>query len=144
MNTDGLKQILAHFESSRMTQLKYTDGTVQLELRKGQPSVATEGALLPSTPESALQVPTRPNDHPSPASTITSPIAGIFYASPAPGESAFIEVGKPFEAGQTIAVIEAMKLFNPIEAEVSGTVTKILVEDGESVDRGTPLFEVRS
>ncbi|MFB2875466.1 acetyl-CoA carboxylase biotin carboxyl carrier protein [Floridanema aerugineum] len=74
--------------------------------------------------------------------TVNSPMVGTFYRSPAPGEAAFVEVGDRIRTGQTVCIIEAMKLMNEIEAEVSGQVMQILVENGEPVEYGQPLIRI--
>ncbi len=73
---------------------------------------------------------------------ITAPIVGTFYRKPAPDAEPFVNVGDRVEKGQVVCIIEAMKLFNEIESEVSGIVRKVLVEDGEPVEYGQPLFLV--
>ncbi len=73
---------------------------------------------------------------------ITAPIVGTFYRKPAPDAEPFVNVGDRVEKGQVVCIIEAMKLFNEIESEVSGVIKKILVEDGEPVEYGQPLFLV--
>ena len=72
--------------------------------------------------------------------TVTSPIVGTFYSAPSPDAGPFVEVGSMVKAGQVLCVIEAMKLMNEIESEVEGTVVRILVENGRSVEYGEPLF----
>lgn len=74
--------------------------------------------------------------------TVNSPMVGTFYRSPAPGEAPFVEVGDRIRTGQTVCIIEAMKLMNDIEAEVSGQVMQILVENGEPVEYGQPLIRI--
>ena len=71
---------------------------------------------------------------------MTSPMVGTFYRSPSPASPAFVEVGQKVSAGDTLCIIEAMKLMNEIEADMSGTVTAILVNNGEPVEFGEPLF----
>jgi acetyl-CoA carboxylase biotin carboxyl carrier protein len=73
---------------------------------------------------------------------VPSPMVGTFYRAPAPGEPAFIEVGDRIRSGQTVCIIEAMKLMNEIEAEVSGQVIEILVQNGEPVEYGQPLMRI--
>ncbi|WP_088240911.1 acetyl-CoA carboxylase biotin carboxyl carrier protein [Calothrix rhizosoleniae] len=73
---------------------------------------------------------------------VPSPMVGTFYRAPAPGESAFVEVGDRVRSDQTVCIIEAMKLMNEIEAEVSGQVMEILVENGEAVEYGQPLMRI--
>ena len=69
-------------------------------------------------------------------------MVGTFYASPAPDKPAFVEVGQQVKAGETLAIIEAMKMFNPIEADVSGTLLKVLVESGQPIEFDQPLFVI--
>ena len=72
--------------------------------------------------------------------TVTSPMVGTFYRAPSPGAESFVEVGSQVKVGDTLCIIEAMKLLNEIEAEISGTVKEILVENGQPVEFGQPLF----
>ena len=72
---------------------------------------------------------------------ITAPLVGTFYESPKPGESPFINVGDTVEVGQSLCIIEAMKIFNTIETDYSGEITEILVKDGQPVEFGQPLFK---
>jgi acetyl-CoA carboxylase biotin carboxyl carrier protein len=73
---------------------------------------------------------------------VPSPMVGTFYRAPAPGESSFVEVGDRVKSGQTVCIIEAMKLMNEIEAEISGQVMEILVQNGEPVEYGQPLMRI--
>ncbi|RAM51626.1 MAG: acetyl-CoA carboxylase, biotin carboxyl carrier protein [Hapalosiphonaceae cyanobacterium JJU2] len=73
---------------------------------------------------------------------VTSPMVGTFYRAPAPGEATFVEIGDRIRSGQTVCIIEAMKLMNEIEAEVSGQVVEILVQNGEPVEYGQPLMRI--
>ena len=73
---------------------------------------------------------------------VISPMVGTFYRAPAPGEAAFVEVGDRIRLGQTVCIIEAMKLMNEIETEVSGQVMQILVQDGEPIEYGQPLMRI--
>lgn len=74
---------------------------------------------------------------------VTSPIVGVFYAAPGPEKEPFVRVGDRVEAGQVIGIVEAMKLMNEIQSDVSGVVTKICVQDGEGVEYGQPLIYVQ-
>ncbi len=73
---------------------------------------------------------------------VKSPMVGTFYRSSAPGSPAFVEVGSTIKEGETLCIIEAMKLLNEIDSDFSGTVTKILVENGQPVEFGQPLFVI--
>ena len=74
---------------------------------------------------------------------VTSPIVGVFYAAPGPEKEPFVRAGDRVEAGQVIGIVEAMKLMNEIQSDVSGVVTKICVQDGEGVEYGQPLIYVQ-
>ncbi|MFM9048249.1 MAG: acetyl-CoA carboxylase biotin carboxyl carrier protein, partial [Cyanobium sp.] len=74
---------------------------------------------------------------------ITAPMVGTFYRSPAPGEDAFVELGTRIKAGQTVCILEAMKLMNELESEVAGEVVEILVENGTPVEFGQVLMRIR-
>jgi len=76
----------------------------------------------------------------SPGHRVTAPMVGTFYRSPSPGARSFVEVGSTVEVGDTLCIIEAMKMLNPIEADKAGTVREALVENGHPVEYGQPLF----
>ena len=86
-----------------------------------------------------------PSPSPSPSNhlrPITAPMVGTFYRAPSPGAPSFVEVGQTVSKGQTICIIEAMKLLNEIESDVAGTIKAILVENGQPVEYGQPLFVI--
>lgn len=74
--------------------------------------------------------------------TVKSPMVGTFYSKPSPTADAYVELGKEVKKGDTLCIIEAMKLMNEIESEYTGKIVKILIEDGKTVEYGTPLFEI--
>jgi len=111
-------------------------------VQQPQASVAAPEAATTATAEpKATNEKTSENDCPG-CVEITAPIVGTFYRKPSPDSEPFVEVGDRVEKGQVVCIIEAMKLFNEIESEVSGIIRKILVEDGEPVEYGQPLFLV--
>ena len=75
---------------------------------------------------------------------VRSPMVGTFYQSPAPGDPAFVEIGQKVKAGEVLCIIEAMKMMNQIEADVSGTITKVLAENGEPIEFEQPLFTIEA
>ena len=94
-----------------------------------------------------MLAPAVPDTQPMPAPaaapaghTVKSPMVGTFYRSASPGAKSFVEVGSAIKAGETLCIIEAMKILNEIEADVSGTVAQILCENGQAVEYGQPLF----
>lgn len=96
----------------------------------------------PSDPVANVQTPVSAPPMEQKLVEVISPMVGTFYRAPAPGEAAFVEVGDRIRLGQTVCIIEAMKLMNEIETEVSGQVTMILVQDGEPIEYGQPLMRI--
>jgi len=87
--------------------------------------------------EAAAPAPAEPKGH-----TLKSPMVGTFYRAPSPGAPSFVEVGQSVSKGQTLCIIEAMKIMNEIESEISGTIREVAVEDGSPVEFGQVLFRV--
>ncbi|KAH7436878.1 hypothetical protein KP509_05G040000 [Ceratopteris richardii] len=106
-----------------------------------QPAAPSPPAEPSSPPASAPSPVLKPAAGSSPR--ILSPMAGTFYKSPAPGEPAFVKVGDKVSKGQVVCIVEAMKLMNEIEADQSGTIVEILVEDGKPVSVDTPLYVIK-
>ncbi|MFD2366833.1 acetyl-CoA carboxylase biotin carboxyl carrier protein [Pseudoduganella sp. GCM10020061] len=102
----------------------------------GAPAAAPAANGAPASAPVAVEA-AEPAGH-----VVKSPMVGTFYRSSAPGAPAFVEVGASVKAGDTLCIIEAMKLLNEIDADVSGTITKILVENGQPVEFGQPLFVI--
>jgi acetyl-CoA carboxylase biotin carboxyl carrier protein len=96
---------------------------------------APAAALAPGAAAAAAPAAEQPKGH-----TLKSPMVGTFYRAPSPGAPAFVEVGQGVSKGQTLCIIEAMKLLNEIESDVAGTIKAILVENGQPVEYGQPLF----
>jgi acetyl-CoA carboxylase biotin carboxyl carrier protein len=99
-------------------------------------------AAAPAAPASAPSAPAAPAAPEGNYVEVKSPMIGTFYRSPGPDKSAFVEVGSVIKAGDTVCIIEAMKLFNEIESEVSGKIVKVLVNDSTPVEYDQPLFLV--
>ena len=120
---------LAPIEDSLAAKSTVKENTQQLAERPPEP-VADVQAPVSASPQGQKSV------------EVISPMVGTFYRAPAPGEAAFVEVGDRIRLGQTVCIIEAMKLMNEIEAEVSGQVISILVQDGEPIEYGQPLMRI--
>jgi acetyl-CoA carboxylase biotin carboxyl carrier protein len=105
---------------------------------------AVPGPVMPmhSPSEAATGGSHKPHSDLPPGHVVRAPMVGTFYASAAPDKPPFVTVGQAVKAGDTLGIIEAMKMFNPIEAEVSGTVLKILTESGQPVEFDQPLFVI--
>ncbi|HFQ91649.1 MAG TPA: acetyl-CoA carboxylase biotin carboxyl carrier protein, partial [Chromatiales bacterium] len=98
-------------------------------------------AAAPATPAPAGEAPPAEEEEAAPTGhTITSPMVGSFYRAPAPGAQPFVEVGQRVEVGDTLCIIEAMKMLNQIESDKAGVIAAILVENGQPVEYGEPLF----
>lgn len=137
--------------------LPATGGTPSAVVDSGLTSFAPIAPPVVSTPrhevtvDRPVEVPIAAGVHSSVTSSplehkkfieVTSPMVGTFYRAPAPSEPSFVEVGDRIRSGQTVCIIEAMKLMNEIEAEVSGQVMEILVQNGEPVEYGQPLMRI--
>ncbi len=155
MDLERLRALLAMLGEHDVTEFSYEDGDLSLQLRLGPPPapVATLAAAAPGVVAQAAPV-SAAATAPQPAATaaqaapaeegvvVKSPMVGTFYVAPSPGAPAFVEVGQRVEAGATLCIIEAMKLMNTIEAEVSGRVAARLVGDGQPVEFGQPIFRI--
>lgn len=113
----------------------------------GFPAPPAFAAMAPHTPAPQAAVPIAtaviaPAAADGPV--IKSPTVGTFYAAPSPGEAAFVKVGSVVKSDTVVCVIEAMKVFNQIPAEISGTITEVLVNNGDAVEYGQPLFRVKT
>ncbi len=111
-------------------------------MNAAQPSVPG-AAPVAYDPAGAAPPPAPPEAAEEALHTVKSPIVGTFYESPSPGSSAFVKIGDQVEAGQALCIVEAMKLMNEIESDVAGEVVKRLVQNGQPVEYGQPLFAVR-
>jgi acetyl-CoA carboxylase biotin carboxyl carrier protein len=142
MDLRKLKTLIDLVAESDIAELEVTEGESKVRIVKSSaipqnqvsaPAVA--GAPAPAA--AAPAAPAEPTGH-----VVKSPMVGTFYRSSAPGAPAFIEVGSTVKEGDTLCIIEAMKLLNEIDADISGTVTKVLVENGQPVEFGQPLFVI--
>jgi acetyl-CoA carboxylase biotin carboxyl carrier protein len=155
---DQLQQLLALLGESDIQELKLEGDDFRLEVRRNLPAAAAPMALLQAPPQVAapLPAPVAPAaaaapSAPPPAApavrgdllAITAPMVGTFYRSPAPGEAPFVELGSRISSGQPVCILEAMKLMNELEAEVSGEVVEILVENGTPVEFGQVLMRIK-
>jgi acetyl-CoA carboxylase biotin carboxyl carrier protein len=126
-------------EESDVGELTLQDGPVRITVRRhdDRPAVPTPAAA-------AAPAPAAPVDEPEVSSSIRleSPMVGTFYRSPSPSQPAFVDEGDAVEVGQTLCILEAMKLFNEFKAEHAGVIRKILVANAEPVEYGQPLFEL--
>jgi acetyl-CoA carboxylase biotin carboxyl carrier protein len=149
MDLRKLKKLIDLVQESGIAELEITEGEEKVRIVKGgapiaaptpaQTIVAAPVAAAPAAPAAG------PASAPVPAPAeeghaVKSPMVGTFYRTPSPDAKPFVEVGQQVKEGQTICIIEAMKLMNEIECDKSGTIKAILVENGQPVEYGQPLF----
>ena len=151
MDLRKLKTLIDLVSESNVSELEITeaDGKVRIVKAGAQPvvvqTVAAAPAMAPvaAAPVAAAAPAAAPAAAEAPVETghvVKSPMVGTFYRSSSPGAKAFAEVGDTVKAGQPVCIIEAMKIMNEIEADQDGTITKILVDNGQPVEYGQPLF----
>ncbi|MDD2981465.1 MAG: acetyl-CoA carboxylase biotin carboxyl carrier protein [Hespellia sp.] len=165
MKFEQMERLIEAVSSSTLTEFKYEEDGVKLSLKKEekkvivntQPAVETVASGAPVTQQNVAQSNGSAQSANGTAAgmaaennaevemagnVVTSPLVGTFYTAPSEDAEDFVKVGDKVEAGQVLAIIEAMKLMNEIETDFTGTVTEILVENGEAVEYGQPLFRI--
>jgi acetyl-CoA carboxylase biotin carboxyl carrier protein len=150
MDLRKLKTLIDLVSESNVSELEITgaEGKVRI-VKAGAASAQVQYAQAPAPLLAPAPAPTAPAAAPVAAAepvaeghAVKSPMVGTFYRSASPGAKSFVEVGSVVREGETICIIEAMKILNEIEADKSGTVTKILAENGQAVEYGQPLFTI--
>jgi acetyl-CoA carboxylase biotin carboxyl carrier protein len=149
MDLRKLKTLIDLVSESNVSELEITEAEGKVRIVKGgavvhqvlpatmaMPAVAAPVALA-SGPAAGAAVPAAPVGH-----TVKSPMVGTFYRAASPGAKPFVDIGSQVKEGDTVCIIEAMKILNEIEADKSGTITKILVDNGQAVEFGQPLFVI--
>lgn len=141
MKFEQLVELIQTVSSSNLGEFKYEEGDFKISLKKekGEVRLAEQSE---SVSDNVLEQP-RESVKSREGNVIKSPLVGTFYASPAEDADPFVQVGEQVQKGKILAIVEAMKLMNEIESEFNGTIQEILVENGESVEYGQPLFIVR-
>lgn len=148
MDLRKLKKLIDLVQESGIGELEITEGEERVRISRAGANppmvMATHPQMaLMAAPGSAPAAAPAPEAPAAPAGhTLKSPMVGTFYRSPSPGSPAFVEVGQVVAKGQTLCIIEAMKLLNEIESDAAGTVKAILVENGQPVEYGQPLFVI--
>jgi len=156
MDLRKIKKLIDLLEESNLAEIEIKEGEESVRLArapKGGYAMAAPimqaAAPVAAAPVMPMQGPTeaasggtpKPSDLP-PGHVVRAPMVGTFYASPAPDKPAFVTQGQSVKQGETLGIIEAMKMFNPIEADVAGTVVKVLVESGQPIEFDQPLFVI--
>jgi len=160
MDLRKIKKLIDLLEESNLAEIEIKEGEESVRLArtpKGMVASAPQYAQAPAPAAAPPAAASMPMSSPTEASTggtakpgnalpeghvLRAPMVGTFYTSPSPDKPAFVSVGQAVKAGETLAIIEAMKMFNPIEADVSGTIVAILSESGVPVEFDQPLFVI--
>lgn len=144
-NLEQLRELLKILNETDITELTLESGELRLSVRKGNSPIVAAPVAAVST---ASPTPPSPIESPPPVTDnrklidVVSPMVGTFYRSPAPDEPPFVEVGEVVKRGQTVCIVEAMKLMNEIEAESAGKIAEILVQNAEPIEFGQVLMRI--
>ena len=155
MDLRKIKKLIDLLEESNLAEIEIKEGEESVRLARTPASMHAApmmayAAPAPAAPVMPMHSPTesatggtpKPGPELPAGHVVRAPMVGTFYASPAPDKPAFVAVGQTVKAGDTLGIIEAMKMFNPIEADVSGTVRAILVENGQPIEFDEPMFVI--
>jgi len=144
MDLRKLKTLIELVESSGIAELEISEGEERVRITRTAASVMQTNAPAPQQPIIAAAAPAAEPAKPAAVEghVVKSPMVGTFYRSASPGSKAFVDVGQSVNSGDTLCIIEAMKLLNEIDADQSGVIKAILVENGQPVEFGQPLFVI--
>jgi len=157
MDLNYLRRLLKIFDDSTVTELEIEEEGIKIQMSKqvavaavaAQPAyqvmpvpAAAPAPAAPAVPAQSAPAPAAPSAD-EVGQTINSPIVGTFYRAPAPDADPFVQVGSHVNVGDPLCIVEAMKLMNEIESEVSGTIVKILVENSQAVEYNQPMFVIK-
>ena len=146
MDLRKLKKLIDLVQESGISELEVTEGEEKVRIVKHYGSSVAAAPMqqyvLPAAAPAVSSVDLDDEDELPEGHVVKSPMVGTFYRSPSPGAEAFVQVGQTVKQGETIGIIEAMKLLNEIEADASGVIKAILLDNGEPVEFGEPLFVI--
>ncbi|HEY9017155.1 acetyl-CoA carboxylase biotin carboxyl carrier protein [Thiomicrospira sp.] len=151
MDIRSIRKLIEIVEESNIAEIEIKEGEHTVRISRNKEPIIMQSAPMQQhqmqqmhAPAPAAAPASAEEAAPAPAAEtgqkITSPMVGTFYAAPSPDAADFVKVGQKVNAGDTLCIIEAMKIMNPIEAEVSGTIKQILVQNGDPVEFGQTLF----
>jgi acetyl-CoA carboxylase biotin carboxyl carrier protein len=155
MDLRKIKKLIDLLEESNLAEIEIKEGEESVRLARTPKGTVAPAPVMHAAPVAPAPVmpmagpteaasggaPKGVSDLP-PGHVVRAPMVGTFYASPSPDKPPFVTVGQSVRAGETLGIIEAMKMFNPIEADVAGTVVKVLVETGQPIEFDQPLFVI--
>lgn len=136
---ENILDLLDIMDEGNLTALRFKDGQMEIELERKPAAGALSASTLPLMAERVGQLLNAREDD---ASVVRSPMVGTFYAGPSPDEDPFVKVGQEVLTGQTLAIVEAMKMMNEITAPAPGVITEVLAANGTQVEYDQPLFRI--
>jgi acetyl-CoA carboxylase biotin carboxyl carrier protein len=143
MDIRKIKKLIELLQESGITEIEIKEGEESLRISRSVNVTVAPAVAAPSA-EAAAATPEEPaKEHLPEGHVVTSPMVGTFYRSPSPGAKAFVELGQQVEVGETLCIIEAMKMLNQIEADQTGKIAAILAENAQPVEYGQPLFVIQ-
>jgi acetyl-CoA carboxylase biotin carboxyl carrier protein len=160
MDIRKVKKLIELLEESGIAEIEITEGEESVRISRygsqtvaqvvqaaplAMPSNGAPAVSAPVSPSAAASAAAVPAERPATApaeNVVTAPMVGTFYSAPAPGAKQFVDIGSDVKVGQTLCIIEAMKMMNQIESDKEGKITAILVKNGEPVEFGQPLFVI--
>ena len=151
MDLKLIKKIIDLIAASDVNEVAIEEGDFKIKVKKlsETPQFSYTQPMITQAPQSTAPAVTQNTESSNmagsptpPVNTIEAPIVGCFYQAPSPDMESFVKVGDKVQSGQTLCIIEAMKIMNEIESDCSGTITEILVSDGTPVEFGQPLFSI--
>jgi acetyl-CoA carboxylase biotin carboxyl carrier protein len=156
---EQIEQILRTMSEHNLEEFEYSRGDLRIRIKKptgnvvyaaaprivAEPEIIVAGAATPASAPTAptAATPAAESRGAEDLHLVKSPIVGTFYGSPSPGAEPFVKIGAHVDAGQTLCIVEAMKLMNEIESDVGGEVLRVFVDNGQPVEYGQPLFGIR-
>ena len=149
MDIRKVKKLIELLEESGIAEIEIHEGEESVRISRGSPSLPQTTVNVPSVDAGSslkTQLSTNENsssdDYSNEGEVITAPMVGIFYSSPSPDQPPFVNKGQNIKTGDVLCIIEAMKIMNQIEADIDGKLVRILVENGDPVEYGQPLFVI--
>jgi acetyl-CoA carboxylase biotin carboxyl carrier protein len=140
MDIRKIKKLIDLIEESDIAEIEIREGEESVKISRYSAAAPVQYAAPIAAPVAAAAVATTPVEEKISGHVVKSPMVGTFYRSASPGSASFVEIGQSVSNGQTLCIIEAMKILNQIEADKSGKIKQILVENGHPVEYGQPLF----
>ena len=138
---EKLRELIALMDEHGLTEISLSQGDQSWKLRRGGAEAVPMVTAAPPPPQADGGGDAPPDEPTYP--TIDSPTVGTFYSAPSPAAPSFVKVGQAVSPDSVVCIVEAMKVFNQIQAETAGTIVEVLVEDGDAVEFGQPLFRIQ-